>query len=502
MSRLARNILWNLAGQAALIVLALVAVRLVFKQLGADAFGLILFAQTASAVLVAMLDLGISSAIVREVATRFASDRAYIVDVLKTATLVYWSGYLVLVGALFFLAPLLATRWLNLKTIDPGNAAGLLRILAVGALLALPRSLYGGLFRGLQEMSVTNLIEAGALAIQQVGVVVILALRGGIVPVAAWFSTSYALSVVAYLLMGTRFVPVRGFVPGFALRVVRQNARFSAYMTANSLLASVHMQLDKLLVSKLMPVAVLGPYGVAATLVAGVGRGTTSIMQAAFPSLSDLHARVNRDALIEQYRRVHSMLSVGMAPLFAALVFGAEPVLAYVFDARIARSLLVPVVFLSVGWYMNASLSAPYTVSLAVGRPQIAARQNLLALFVVVPVAIVLVSRFGLPGAAASWVIYHLFAYAYGLPRIYRECLALPAAPFFHELAKTGGLITTTYGVAFGVAVLAGNASIPWLAVSYAIATAVYVVVVHRRGGQWLIDMLLARRDLARRRAA
>jgi len=51
MSRLSSNILWNLAGQAVLLAVGLLAVRFVFRQLGADAFGLILFAQTASFVL-------------------------------------------------------------------------------------------------------------------------------------------------------------------------------------------------------------------------------------------------------------------------------------------------------------------------------------------------------------------------------------------------------------------------------------------------------------------
>src|ERR1700694_474303 len=186
MSRLTKNILWNLAGQAVLLMLGPLAVRLVFKQLGAEAFGLILFAQTASVVLVALMDLGISSAVVREVAGHFEADRAYIIDLLRTGTLVYWSSYLILVLALFVLAPLLATHWLNLRTVDASSAAQLVWILAAGALLALPRSLYGSLFRGLQEMSVNNLIEVGALALQQLGVIAILALGGGIFLVVVW----------------------------------------------------------------------------------------------------------------------------------------------------------------------------------------------------------------------------------------------------------------------------------------------------------------------------
>ena len=488
MSRLTKNILWNLAGQGVLLLLGLLAVRLVFKQLGADAFGVILFAQTTSAVLVALMDLGISSAIVREVAAHFNTDRGYIIDLLRTSTLLYWTGYLVLVTAVLLLAPVLATHWLNLSTIDVSSAAELVWILAAGALLALPRSLYGSLFRGLQEMSVNNLIEAGALAVQQLGIIVILALGGGLLLVAVWFSASYALSVLAYLVVGLRFVPWRALVPGYAGLVVRRNAVYSGHMMANSALATVHMQSDKLLVSKLMPIGSLGTYGFAATLAAGVARATTSIVQAAFPSFSDLHARLNRSALLAQYQRVHMLVTIGMAPLFAALVFAGLPLLTYLFSASVAHGLIAPLILLCLGWYMNASMSTPYTFSLAVGRPQIAARQNFLALFVVLPAAVVLVAEFGLTGAAASWVVYHLFAYAYGLPRIYRECLNLPVTAWYRQAIEVGILIAVTYGVAYALAVWVGKQAVGWLVVAYAIASVLYLMGAYRLGGRELMD--------------
>ena len=44
-------------------------------------------------------------------------------------------------------------------------------------------------------------------------------------------------------------------------------------------------------------------------------------------------------------------------------------------------------------------------------------RLNLVALLVVTPVTAALVYAFGIPGAAFSWVFYHLFAYVYTVPQ-------------------------------------------------------------------------------------
>jgi O-antigen/teichoic acid export membrane protein len=488
MSQLTRNILWNLGGQAVLLLLGLIAVRFVFKQLGADAFGLILFAQTAAVVLVAVFDLGISATITREVAGKLTAQRGYVTELLRTATFIYWFGYLVLAATVIAAAPAVMLHWVNLKTIEPATAARVTQILACGALLALPRSLYGSLFRGLQRMGFNNAIEAGALAIQQLGIIIILAFisphagssaQAGrdmatgtpLLAVALWFGASYAISVVAYIVSARRYVPGPALLPGWNAAVLRRNAGYAGHMMSNSVLAMVHSQSDRLLLSKLMPIGALGTYGFAATLVAGVARVTASIMQAAFPAFSHLYAQLDHAGLMRQYRKVQALAVAMTPPMFAALVFAGMPVLTYVFDTAVARSLMTPLVLLSIGSYMNATLSTPYTLSVAVGRPQIAVRQNLLALFVVLPLAAFLVYRFGLVGAASSWVVYHLFAYVYGLPRICRECLREPVLSWYAPVARAFALIAGTYGVAFAIAARANTAI---LLSAYVLATLAY----------------------------
>jgi O-antigen/teichoic acid export membrane protein len=475
MSTLRRNILYNVGGQGLLMLLGLIAVRLVFRQLGADAFGILLFAQSLGLVLASVLELGISSTTVREVAAHARDDSRYVWDLLRTASSIYWGAYLVLMIAAVLSAGWLATHWLTLQSLSAGDAARLIQILAIGVLLALPRSLYGSLFRGLQRMKVTNAVEVGALTLQLLGTIGILALHGDAVAVAWCLTAGYAASVVAYLILARQAgLPARALVPGFEPAIVRRNLRFAGQMMSISALGTVHGQMDKLLVSKLMPVGALAMYGFAATMVGGILRLVSSIVQAAFPAFTEL-ARQHDDAtLLRRYHRVHALITFGAAPLFAAVVFGAGPVLRYVFNDTIAQALMLPTVLLCVGSYMNASVSALYIVSLAVGRPDIAARQNLLALIVVPPVAAVSVLRFGLAGAGASWVFYHLFAYAYGVPRMCRECLGLSPRLWLVGVARIMAVTVTVYGPAYWIAVALG-AGVLVLAVCFALASLAYV---------------------------
>src|ERR1700680_3833772 len=131
MTRLTKNVIYNVVGQGLILVVSLIAVRFIFRRLGNDVFGIIFFNLTMTAVLTRVLELGVSSTIVREVSSVFDSEVTYIRDLIRTASFVYWTAGLALVVIIWITAPLLVTHWVNLKTLDPDTAATLLRILSV-----------------------------------------------------------------------------------------------------------------------------------------------------------------------------------------------------------------------------------------------------------------------------------------------------------------------------------------------------------------------------------
>ncbi len=64
MTRLTRNIIYNVAGQGLVLILSLIAVRFIFRRLGDDVFGIIFFNLVLTTVLASALELGISATIV------------------------------------------------------------------------------------------------------------------------------------------------------------------------------------------------------------------------------------------------------------------------------------------------------------------------------------------------------------------------------------------------------------------------------------------------------
>jgi O-antigen/teichoic acid export membrane protein len=458
-------------------VLGFLAVKYIFRQLGEDALGIIYFALTASTVLSAMLEMGIGSTAVREISSHATNEPAYIVDLVHTGSFFFWSIYVFFALALLLGAPAITNHWIKLRTLDAETAIRVLRVIGVASLVAFPRTFYVSILRGLQRMEFNNAIDVATSGLQQFGTIVILLLGGGLMQVAHWMAVCFFAGIAAYAFICSRFFSWRALVPAFSLPVVKRNFKFASHMAVTSLLSVVESQADKVLVSKLMPIGMFGYYGIA---YAGVSKGhsvTIAISQAALPSLCQLHGAGNRNALLSQYTKLHDLVCFVTVPIFAAIPFAALPLFTFVLNAQAARLLLLPVTFLCLGFYLNGSVAAPYILSLAVGRPDIAARFTVYALLVVLPAAAVLVYFFGLAGAAFSWVVYNLFSYAYTVPRICAECgLGISPLKWYVRVFRFLGPGAIIYGSAWTICRTTSHASIWALTLGYGLASTLYVL--------------------------
>lgn len=471
MTRLTKNVIYNVVGQGLVLLLSLIAVRFIFRRLGDDTFGIIFFNLVLVAVFTSALELGVLSTIVREVSSHFESQPDYIRALIATTSALYWAAGVLVVVVIWATAPWLVTHWINLKTLDPNTAATTLRILSATALVALPRGLYTSLFRGRQLMGLNNVIDVATAAIQQAGIVVLLLTGGRVYEVAAWISASAILGLLAYVIVAARLFGWRALAPSFSMEVVRRNVAFTSRTMATSILSLVHVQAAQVIVSKLLPIAQFGLYGFASSTVNRATIVSGAVAQAALPSFSNLSRSGDRAALLTQYRKLQDLICFVNVPLFAGVCFAALPVYGYLFNSPAAWLLLVPTAWLCLGYYMSGTVVVPYMFSLAVGRPDITMKSLLLALIFVLPVTAFLTYRFGLPGAGFSWVFYHVFVYAYMVRRISAECLSIAPRNWYFHVAKVMVCAAVTYGLVWVAIVIPTGYSLLALIVGYVVAT-------------------------------
>lgn len=492
MSVLYRNISYNLLGRTSALLLALAGVRLFFRFFGSDALGVFYFAMALSATLRGALEMGVSSTTVREIAKHFHDEPRYVERLVRTAAALYWSVFLLLALLVWRVAPWLALRWLHLESIDVASATLLLRILAVAALLALPRGLYDSVCRGLERMELNNRIDVAMALLQQAVAILMMLLGAGLLPVVGWIAAAQVIWLATYLVVCGRVLSPRALLPSFFGDVIKRNRVFGSRMFLVSSLSMVQVQIDKLLVSKLLPVRVLGYYATLDACALRLGLVSDAVAQAAFPRLTGLIRRGGHEAAYGQYRLLARALCLGAVPLYCALVFAEPALFTALFNAEVARALLVPAIFLCLGYYMNATVNILYVYSLAAGQPRFAVRFLIYEFVVCVPSTIWLVRDYGLAGAAFSWVLAHLVGYVYFVPAVSSQCLRRPAGEWFRPMGLVALLTALTYAAALEAIFLTGRRDIQALLLAYGGATLAYGAGAYVLAGLELRDLLRA----------
>ncbi len=472
------NILSNLGGQVTILLVTLFATRSMFHGLGPSEFGLVYFTLVLNVLIATAADLGVSTTIVREISRELRHDGRYVRDLVQTAGVVYWGLYLLLIVSAVLLAPFMAHHFLRLPAVQVSMAVNTIRLLSVGALLGLPRTLYASVCRGLQRMDVANAIDVGTLGAQQLGIIVLIATGQGLLSILIWITATFAANVVAYVSATAWLLSPAHVLPTYRRGVVRRNFSFMWRMVGLSALIAVHTQTDKVAVGRLLPIAVAGEYAVAATVMQRAAIAPSAIAQAAFPSFSAAVARGDEAAALRAYQRLQSLMCVITGMMFGGLVFLAPVLYRYVLDERTANLLVLPTALLGCAYFLNAALTLPYVYSLAMNRADIMLASHAASLVFVLPVAFALVAWLGMTGAALSWIWFHVVAYAIGGRRIARECLHESLRGWLLQISIIGapGLVIDAAGVVI-LAVTRSSAALVAV-VAGATCQAIYAVIL------------------------
>jgi O-antigen/teichoic acid export membrane protein len=420
--------------------------------------------------------MGICSTVTREISANLHINQKYIRDFIQTASLFFWSVYVLLAIGIIIGAPFIIGKWVNLATIDTATAIKVLQIMGAGILIGIPISLYSSLLAGLQRMEFTNSIDVSSMALRQIGIIVIINLGGGLITVAWWFALCFIIDLLAYFCVCAKFFSWQSLVPRYSLYVIQQNGKYISRMIPLSILGMVHTESDKAIASKLLSIGTFGYYSFSSNIARAGTVLANVVSQTAFPSFSALFKLGDRVNLSRQYRKLQDLVCFGGIPIFAGIIFFASPLFAYVFNEEISHSLIFPTAILVVGFWMNTTLGVPYFFSLACGKPGISVRSNFFALLFVLPILLLIVYFFGLNGVSFSWILYSLFSYIYFIPRVCSQCLLISSKSWFFHILKVITLAIIIYGVEWTIIMIFDIYLIPFLLLLYALATAIFLV--------------------------
>ncbi len=420
------NTVANLSARVWTAVVHLAFVPLYVSYLGIEAYGLIgVF--TSLLALFALLDLGLSTTLNRELArlSNDASAAPKARDLVRTLETLYWSVALLIGIGVALAAPAIARDWVNVDRLEVATVRQAIVLMGLTIALQWPASLYSGGLMGLQRQVLLGGINAGVATLRGAGAALVLAHYSATIEAFFWWQA--AVSVVQTIATGAALwhrLPRSGGAPRFRRHILSEVWRLAAGMAAISALAVVLTQLDKVILVKLLPLNEFGYYSLAWTLATGLYFLIGPLFSALFPRFTQAVAQRDEPSLCRLYHEGCQWMSVTLLPIAVVIaLFSTELMLLWTGDPLLAAHSHALLSLLILGTALNGLMSLPTALQLAYGWTRLGIVTNLVAVVALVPTMFVLTSRFGAAGGASAWVMLN-GAYVLGMvPLMHRRIL-------------------------------------------------------------------------------
>ena len=412
MSSIKWNVASNFFGRGTVLIFSWIFVPLYIHFLGVEAYGMIGFYSVLQGIF-AFADMGLSATLNRELArlSALGNKSAQMRILVRTLEVTFWGIALILAAIVSSVATLIARNWINTQSIASETIVMAVRLMGLAMALQYPWTLYqGGLF-GLQKQVLSNGILAGMGALRGLGAVAVL----WVLPtLQAYFCWQILVNVAQAVLAGNllwRCLPKSVESVKARFSVFQSVWRYAAGMTGIAILSSILIQMDKIIVSKMLSLEQFGYYSLA-SLVAQVPLLLAApFSNALFPRLTQLSTLDDQLILTPLYHRTCQFVSVIVLAAGVTLaVFSREIMFLWTGNSETTVASYRLVSLLMVGSMFLAIQSVPFTLALAHGSTRFSLYIGLALVLVMLPLIATLVQFFGVFGACFGWIIIHASA--------------------------------------------------------------------------------------------
>ncbi|VAW76726.1 polysaccharide biosynthesis domain protein [hydrothermal vent metagenome] len=408
---LKKNIIANYVSQIYVTLIGILMLPIYIKYMGAEAYGLVGFFSMLQAMF-NLLDLGLTPTISRETA-RFRAGSVNALNFLRLFRALSSIFLMIAViggSSLFFLSPSLAEDWLNAETLPLNDIQTVMQIMAVSVALRWMCGLYRGVITGTER-----LVWLGGfnVLISTLRFVVVLPVMWyfGFIPI-VFFIYQFLIAVIEITglwLESTRLLPKLESTSetiGWSLSPVRPVLKFSLTIAFTASVWVMVTQLDKLVLSSVLPLAEYGYFTLAVLVAGGILVIGGPVSSAIRPRMAKLEAEGNRKEVIRIYRQSTQLVTIIAGSAAVTLAFCAEPLLwAWTGDEVLSGKAAPILTLYAIGNGVLVIAAFPYYLQYARGNLKLHLIGNLLLLFFLIPSIVLSAIYYGAIGAGYAWVV-------------------------------------------------------------------------------------------------
>ena len=401
-TRLATSSLYNLLGQGAPFLAAVVAIPLLLHGMGTDRFGVLTLAWVVIGYF-GVLDLGLSRALTQVVAEHLATDAD------ARATPVAWLALLIMaaLGLVATLVVCLSAPWLvwSVLKIPPALRVETVQafyLLATIIPFAVLTAGLAGILTAFQRFGLLNAIRAPMYILSFLAPLAILPFTHSLPWITAGLVAGRVLGCLGHFLACLPLMaPVRS---AFSLSraAIKPLFRLGAWITVSNVISPLMQYLDRFVIGAILSVAAVAYYATPYEVITKVGIVSGAVSAVLFPAFASSY-RQDRQRLVMLFVRGTKYLALILFPVLLVAVAVAPEILTVWLGADFARHSAAVLQVLAIGVFMNGPAQIFVTLIQGVGRPDLTAKLHLAEIMVYPPALWWGIHHFGILGAAAAW---------------------------------------------------------------------------------------------------
>lgn len=399
----ARSALWNIAGRAGPMVVAVVATPYLFHDLGPTRWGLFTLALSLIGIF-GIFDFGIGRALTKLLAENLALGETDHAARLTRTGLVLLTLFGV-VGALILaaLAHVLADRGLHIPPAEHDEVVDALYVLCIAVPFVILNAALWGVIAAFQKFREANLVNMPILAFYYVGPLIVLHFVDSLVAVMLVLVACRLVLTVFYWRICVAEMP--SLLQARAdWRCVRQLSTLAGWMTVSNVAWPLLTYIDRFVVAAVVSAAAAGYYATPSDLLSRFSLISVAVMGTAFPAMaaSFQNHEAHTAALVR--RSIVAISAVLFVPALVVVAFSHELLTLWVGKAFADPA--APVLqWLGLAVIFSAADSVISGFIDSIGRPDVNAKFSIVELILYVPILLGLLSLFGIEGAALAWTL-------------------------------------------------------------------------------------------------
>lgn len=404
------NLVVGIVGTVWTALVGFIAVPIYVHYLGVSSYGLIGFFAATQALL-QLLDLGLAPTINREIALHAASGTmAEGRRLLRTLAVVYCSTAILIGMFVCAGAPLIVHYWLQAGVIDQATLVRSVMLMGLVIACRWPVALYQGALMGMQRLVVSSSVTAASATVSSLGAIAVLALVSPTIEAFfLWQATAAFLQVVAMRRAAWKVVGWDQSQAWFDASLLKKIWRFSAGMSGIAFASVVLLQLDKVLLSRMVSLADFGKYALAGVVASALYVLLTPTFNVVYPKMATLVALGDEEGLAVLYKIGTRLLCSVLLPIALSIaLYSLDVVEVWTRNPALAESVAPMASLLVLGTACNGVMHFPYALQLAYGRTRLALSITIVLAVLLAPLIVFLTVRYGSVGSAGAWLVVNL----------------------------------------------------------------------------------------------